>query len=332
MNNSSMPQISLIVPVYNAEKYLHRCINSILEQTFTDFELLLINDGSKDMSGKICDEYAAKDSRVYVFHKENGGVSSARNVALDEAKGAWVTFIDSDDWIANDYLMNLYGAVGQGGELAISYATLVHNDGVFQRLNNANNVIQKENFQNLFIEYNLHIYTSPWGKLYKKQIIDNEMLRFCEGMHIGEDLLFLYSYMLCISKICVISYSGYYYCFELSGTLTKKVNSLESELLGLSNIINIVDKICNDWLIESIEAKSNLYWIKGCYTRRVLNALYHNDVPRKMRLKVLGDMDLDHYISSMSLTSKKERIFIILLKWRLYNLYDILRKLICAIK
>ena len=327
-----MPQISLIVPVYNAEKYLHRCINSILEQTFTDFELLLINDGSKDMSGKICDEYAAKDNRVYVFHKKNGGVSSARNVALDEAKGAWVTFIDSDDWIANDYLMNLYEAVGQDGELAISYATLVHNDGVFQRLNNANNVLQKENFQDLFVEYNLHIYTSPWGKLYKKQIIDNEKLRFCEGMHIGEDLLFLYSYMLCVSKICVISYSGYYYCFELSGTLTKKVNSLESELLGLSNIINIVDKICNDWLIESIEAKSNLYWIKGCYTRRVLNALYHNDVPRRRRLKVLSDMDLSHYISSMSLTSKKEQIFIILLKWHLYNLYDILRKLICAIK
>lgn len=93
------PKISVIVPVYNVEKYLHRCIDSILAQTFTDFELLLINDGSKDNSGIICDEYAAKDNRVRVFHKENGGASTARNMGLDNAKGEWIAFVDSDDWI-----------------------------------------------------------------------------------------------------------------------------------------------------------------------------------------------------------------------------------------
>ena len=99
-----MPKISVIVPVYNTEKYLHRYIDSILAQTFTDFELLLINDGSKDNSGAICDEYAAKDSRVRVFHKENGGASSARNMGLDNAKGKWVTFVDSDDYILPSFL------------------------------------------------------------------------------------------------------------------------------------------------------------------------------------------------------------------------------------
>ena len=84
-----MPQISVIVPVYNTEKYLHRCIDSILSQTFTDFEVLLIDDGSTDSSGEICDEYAAKDSRVRVFHKENGGVSSERNMGLDNAYGEY---------------------------------------------------------------------------------------------------------------------------------------------------------------------------------------------------------------------------------------------------
>ena len=91
--------ISIIVPVYNTEKYLHRCIDSVLAQTYQDFELLLIDDGSKDSSGAICDEYAAQDTRVRVFHKENGGVSSARNVGLDLAQGEWVTFVDSDDYI-----------------------------------------------------------------------------------------------------------------------------------------------------------------------------------------------------------------------------------------
>ena len=91
------PKISVIVPVYNVEKYLPRCIDSILSQTFKDFELLLIDDGSPDNSGKICDDYKRKDVRVRVFHKENGGVSSARNLGLDNAKGEWITFSDSDD-------------------------------------------------------------------------------------------------------------------------------------------------------------------------------------------------------------------------------------------
>ncbi len=98
------PKISVIVPVYNVEQYLPRCIDSILAQTFTDFELLLIDDGSRDNSGKICDEYAEKDSRIRVFHKENGGVSSARNVGLDNTCGEYVSFIDSDDWIGPSFL------------------------------------------------------------------------------------------------------------------------------------------------------------------------------------------------------------------------------------
>ena len=99
-----MPLVSIIVPVYKAEQWLHRCVDSILAQTMTDFELLLIDDGSPDKSGEICDEYAAKDNRVRVFHKENGGVSSARNLGLDNAVGDFVMFVDSDDWIVSDCL------------------------------------------------------------------------------------------------------------------------------------------------------------------------------------------------------------------------------------
>ena len=100
----SNPKISVIIPVYNAESTLRRCVDSVLAQTFTDFECLIINDGSKDRSGAICDEYAARDSRVKVFHKENGGVSSARNVGLDNATGEWIAFVDSDDWAGEKYL------------------------------------------------------------------------------------------------------------------------------------------------------------------------------------------------------------------------------------
>lgn len=98
------PQISVIIPVYKAEKFLHRCLDSILAQTYSNWELLLVNDGSPDNSGAICEEYAAKDARIKVFHKENGGVSAARNTALERAKGVFVTFVDSDDWIDKDCL------------------------------------------------------------------------------------------------------------------------------------------------------------------------------------------------------------------------------------
>ena len=94
-----MPELSVIVPVYNAEKYLHKCVDSILSQTYRDFELLLVDDGSPDQCGRICDAYATQDPRVKVIHKPNGGVSEARNVGLDQAKGNYISFIDPDDWV-----------------------------------------------------------------------------------------------------------------------------------------------------------------------------------------------------------------------------------------
>lgn len=97
MTDNNTPLVSVIVPVYNAEKYLNRCVDSILSQTMTDFELLLIDDGSKDDSGRICDEYAEKDARVRAFHKPNGGVSSARNLGLNNARGNWIAYVDADD-------------------------------------------------------------------------------------------------------------------------------------------------------------------------------------------------------------------------------------------
>lgn len=116
---SAPPTISVIIPVYNTEKYLHRCIDSVLAQTYKDFELLLIDDGSKDSSGAICDEYAAQDTRVRVFHKENGGVSSARKMGVENAKGSWIGFVDSDDEISSSYFKDLYEAAKINGCLLV---------------------------------------------------------------------------------------------------------------------------------------------------------------------------------------------------------------------
>lgn len=103
-----MCEISIIVPVYKVEPYLRKCVDSILAQTFTDFEVILVDDGSPDNSGKICDEYASKDSRVRVIHKKNGGLSSARNAGIDVARGKYLGFVDSDDYIEKDMYELLY--------------------------------------------------------------------------------------------------------------------------------------------------------------------------------------------------------------------------------
>src|SRR5699024_6485655 len=104
----TQPLISVIVPCYNVEEYLPKCVESILNQTYRNLEIFLVNDGSLDRSGEICDEYVVKDTRIKVIHKENGGLSDARNVALDIMTGEYVTFVDSDDYVAEDYVEYLY--------------------------------------------------------------------------------------------------------------------------------------------------------------------------------------------------------------------------------
>ena len=130
-----MPQISVIVPVYKVEKYIHKCVDSILAQTFTDFELWLVDDGSPDHCGAICDEYAQIDTRVKVIHKKNGGLSDARNAALDVMNGKYIFFVDSDDWISEDALEIMYSALERtGAKVATGNIVSVREDGTEQAL------------------------------------------------------------------------------------------------------------------------------------------------------------------------------------------------------
>ena len=164
--------ISVIVPVYKVEKYIHRCVDSILAQTFTDFELILVDDGSPDNCGKICDEYAEKDNRIHVIHKENGGLSDARNAGIDWAfansDSEWITFIDSDDWIHPKYLEALYNAVKETGcEISIcGYEETTGDSPKVDDINLQAVIVSTEDF---FCEHNVNAVVA-WGKLYKKEL------------------------------------------------------------------------------------------------------------------------------------------------------------------
>lgn len=185
-----MSLISIIVPVYNAENTLRQCVDSILSQEYKDLELLLIDDGSKDGSPAICDEYAVKDERVRVFHKENGGVSSARNLGLDNAIGEWITFIDSDDYITEDY----FESVADSDEDILIRGYKNIKNGQMNEALPINGIPMNISLRE-FIERYLPnpVVRCPWCKFYKKKSIEN--LRFLTEMKIGEDAQFVFTYL-----------------------------------------------------------------------------------------------------------------------------------------
>ena len=209
MENTN-PKISVIVPVYNAEKYLHRCIDSILAQTFTDFELLLIDDGSKDKSGEICDEYAKKDKRIRVFHKENKGVSSARNVGLDNAKGEFITFCDSDDWVLDDWIYSFVDTMSAGVDMVVSNFIYIKKDS-----NKRSPSFNYSDVKNM-LSYldNQYILGFLWCKCFKKEIINHYKISFNTKYKICEDLEFILSYLLHIDHVAFIENASYCYNFS----------------------------------------------------------------------------------------------------------------------
>ncbi|MDO5549990.1 MAG: glycosyltransferase family 2 protein, partial [Lachnospiraceae bacterium] len=174
------PMVSIIVPVYNAEKGIGRCIESVLKQEYVDFELILVDDGSKDFSGRICDEYAGKDGRIRVIHQENAGVSAARNLAICQARGKYLQFLDSDDWLTPDatgllvraaeenncdlVISDFYRVVGE----RVSHKGDIEEDGVFGRGEFAAHMM--ENPADFY-------YGVLWNKLYRRQLVERYHLR-----------------------------------------------------------------------------------------------------------------------------------------------------------
>lgn len=246
-----MHLISVVVPVFRAEKCLSRCIDSILAQTYTNFELILVNDGSPDNSGAICDEYAKKDIRISVIHKQNAGVSAARNTGLDNARGVYITFIDSDDFVDSYYLEKLLSAPS---DLTVcgSYITSVNGDkSVYIRTDECIHRITKEQIVNWF-DSNYLKYV--WGKLFKRSIIEENNLRFDSRISLGEDVVFVVQYAL-FCKTCASVQDILYYYVKYPGvsTLTQQLtphmvisNDLRDQMLNdIFHSNGIISKVFN---------------------------------------------------------------------------------------
>lgn len=237
---SNTPQISVICPVYQAENYIRRCIDSVLNQHHTDFELILVDDGSTDQSGAICDEYAEKDSRVRVIHQPNGGVCSARNRGVDEAKGEYSIHVDPDDWVEPDFLSALYEkAVSEGADVVFSDYYLQYHDRQF---------LQKQQptalSHEVVVDDLLHrLHGSCWNKLLRRSIYTEHNIRFPEGLTIWEDLYF--NVLVCSHevKVAYVDRALYHYDFSSNtNSLVRRGNrkTLESQCWVVAHLADVV--------------------------------------------------------------------------------------------
>ena len=221
------PKISVIVPVYNVEKYLHDCVDSILSQTFTDFELLLINDGSKDCSGKICDEYAACDSRVRVFHKENGGVGLARNFGLDKSEGVWCVFVDADDYIKKNYLYDLYDdAVKHNADFVIHDFEFIKEDGtpIRRDFTSKSNVYKRCDYASFIKEQTFEKRGNPIARLFNMDIIRTHNISYPLAVRFGEDFCFNFRYLKHTTCICCSTNANYCYIDHPGSAIHRKAD------------------------------------------------------------------------------------------------------------
>ena len=313
------PVISIVIPVYNVESYIHKCLDSIIAQTFTLWECILVDDGALDSSGFICDEYASTDSRFKVIHKKNGGVSSARNAGLDEVQGEYVCFVDSDDWVNNQYLNHLYSIIQtHNSDLVIDGNIRINDDGGEKKFQYDNDLIELDRYADIFLKHNIQKHGSPWSKLFKTKIIGN--LRFNTEIHLGEDIIFLYNYILNTKKISFSSYSDYYYVYR-TGSLTNRINPYESEWKGWTEFYKVSNMLREKLIGEEAYIRNNNNTV---FIERVINAINHDSPNRETRISRLKLIDWKLYNKCKIAHTWKEAILKFLLVHKLFNIYDIL--------
>lgn len=213
------PLLSIIVPIYNVEEYLEECINSILIQEFKDYELILVDDGSPDGCGKICDDYAVKDSRIRVIHKTNGGLSSARNAGIDIAQGRYLSFIDSDDFISSDYYLGNMQYLLSHQEVDMLVAQVCYYDGDKNKIayNKSRELFDEREILNYMLS--MEYISSAWINIYKADIFSD--LRFPEG-RIYEDGYILTDIVKKVKKVYLSNMGIYYYRNRENSIMTKK--------------------------------------------------------------------------------------------------------------
>jgi len=323
------PMISIIMPVYNAEQYVEDTVKSVLKQTFGDFELIMVDDGSRDSSGDICDRLALQDSRVVAIHQQNGGISAARNTGLDVAKGTYITFCDNDDYVSPDWLYMMYRNI-EDRDLVISgfsFCTRKEYRSTGFCGNEANDVLvdiidvqaMKEKFPLVDATNN----GSVWRQLFKSSIIKENKLRFEKIKY--EDLLFSYQYILHINSLRQISHQGY--CHIINPESTGASHKYIAELDWIEKMESLHEQINQRFDIHNIEYQNQLNVRFAIHASSFLLKGYYPEcrVSKKERLNRWKEMRKDSWFKSIDIQSvkiKKVKLVMLVTKYKLYGLLD----------
>ena len=225
-NSDEQELVSVIIPVYNVEKYLRRCLDSVIAQTYWNLEIILVDDGSKDLSGLICDEYEKKDGRIRVIHQSNGGVSSARNAGIDRMTGSYVTFIDSDDYVLPDYVEKLMNVMCKyHADMAGCNTWSKGSPRIFTDENKATIKIVRDNF----LDYQWH--ASVNATCFRADVIRESRVRFDESIAFGEDTLVLFEVYSQYPKAYFLKDELYFYDKSTGGVTSRPVSEKNLHLL-----------------------------------------------------------------------------------------------------
>lgn len=326
------PLISVIVPVYNKEDLLSRCIESVLKQSFIDFELILINDGSTDSSGELCVKWQERDKRIIVLHQKNAGVSAARNKGLDCAKGKYIVFVDSDDWVKPEYLSHLLAEVpetSKRGLIIQGFSSYHPNDSVFDagmRFEKAS--ASSDNILLMAEKFNLGECGFPFSKLYNRSLIQQYSIRFDERIYMCEDLLFMYDYILHADYLVLGEKQDYAYV-KYPNSLSALLHTFNMEYLCFTEYQKRVQSLTNKYNILLDDLPNLITAMMKSFQRAMKTdyQLYRKaDVSRKERLANLRKLILSNYDIMRRYyhpVCKSDKLGKFLLMYKYFILYDI---------
>lgn len=314
-----MPLISVVIPVYNKAQFLPECLDSVLSQTYKDFEIVLVDDGSKDDSLSICQQYAESCPAIKVFHQENSGASAARNLGIDVAKGKWCTFIDADDTVKSHYLSDLVDHIVSDSSLVMSNMEYGQDAKVSDFPEE--NCIGAESIREYIWNNSIACHLGPCVKLFNREILNRNEIRFPKDVTNGEDAIFVFEYLSSVEMLSVFESRNYIYR-EVAGSLSNKTPHSDEALNNYIRLrdswlsfMNLSIEDSKAWINSSIHTKLNIF-VKSIFADKRYGFSYRLSQVKKYREELLAMYNYSEYKSSTI-----GRISSVLLGSRLYILY-----------
>ena len=311
--------VSIIVPIYNAEKYINKCINSLLNQSYSNLEIILIDDGSTDASPELIDGYVVQDARVKVKHQRNCGVSAARNAGLNLATGEWIAFVDSDDTVDVEYIEKLLPQ-NLDVEMSLCGMTRIYQNGDTLRWRlyhdgRTNVATGIRSIEEVMTELNFYALTGPVCKLFRNSILKREQIRFPVDMSLGEDSVFVFSYLRFVQNVWLVG-SWLYNYNSVENSLTIKADS-QDKLLVAHRVYDLSLEICDRNRIENIDP------IQYHYVDMLLQVIASE---KKWMTRVLCYDDIAQLVGTKTVKQMMPVYFPLFAKWRKWGVYEWLTK------